>query len=261
LIGGLAPSIFLAVKIIVLTADTLLLSEYFLIVKGKMRNFSMNFENGIDRLRKFYKSSNAEIEKSLGLSNGYISKIEKNPGKLLLALNDMGISLDWFLTGKGSMYRDKRIHDKNPFEIPFLTQEEALKFEPKQAIPEPKANSGDQPDYDFVLAPRRLLEYSTDLRAFEVFDSRMFPVFKSGDIAIIQATGWKGNGIYLYRMGGALHVSYAKRVKGETTLITEDETEITYDAQTFQAIGRVRAIVKDLFAFDWVGGTQPPRES
>jgi SOS-response transcriptional repressor LexA len=63
----------------------------------------MNFEECLDRLRKYYKPSNAEIEKSLGLSNGYISKIKENPGKLLLVLSQNGISTDWFLTGKGEM--------------------------------------------------------------------------------------------------------------------------------------------------------------
>jgi transcriptional regulator with XRE-family HTH domain len=227
----------------------------------------MDFEDCIERLRKYYKPSNAEIEKALGLSNGYISKIEKNPGKLLLALNDKGISTDWFLTGKGSMYWDKRIHDKNLFEIPFLTQEEVRKFDPNQEIPEPKANSGDQPDYDFVLVPERLLDYSTDLRAFEVFGSRMFPVLSHGDIAIIEATGWKGNGIYLYRMGGGLHISYAGRYDGRFHLFNEvskngkEYTELPYDAQTFQALGRVRGVVKDLFGFDWLGGTLPLPES
>jgi hypothetical protein len=64
----------------------------------------MNFEDSIERLRKYYRISNTEIEKTLGLSNGYISQIDKNPGKLLLALNEKGISTDWFLTGKGSMF-------------------------------------------------------------------------------------------------------------------------------------------------------------
>ncbi|MDR3173014.1 MAG: hypothetical protein LBU19_02080, partial [Treponema sp.] len=156
--------------------------------------------------------------------------------------------------------------DKSLFEIPFLTQEEAMKFDPKQAIQEPKANSGDHPDYDFVLVPRRLLDYSTDLRAFEVFGNAMFPVFKYGDIAIIEATGWNGNGIYLYRMSGGLHVSYAGSYDGRFHLHNELKKEnglpkeLPYDPQTFQPIGRVRAVVKDLFAFDWVGGTQPPQE-
>jgi hypothetical protein len=89
----------------------------------------------------------------------------------------------------------------------------------------------------------------------------MFPVFKSGDIAIIEATGWNGNGIYLYRMGGALHVSYARQVDGQYTLADETPKAITCDVQTFEPIGRVRAVVKDLFGFDWVGGTLPPKES
>jgi hypothetical protein len=147
------------------------------------------------------------------------------------------------------------------FEIPFLTREQAMRFDPHTEIPAPKANSGEYLEFAFILVPQRILEYGTDLRAFEVFGSRMFPVFKHGDIAIIEAIGWNGNGIYLYRMGGVLHVSYAGQVKGEFTLITEDKTKIVYDAQTFEAIGRVRAVVKDLFAFDWIGGTQPPLES
>jgi SOS-response transcriptional repressor LexA len=68
----------------------------------------MNFEECLDRLRKYYKPSNAEIEKSLGLSNGYISKIKENPGKLLLVLSKNGISTDWFLTGKGEMFLESQ---------------------------------------------------------------------------------------------------------------------------------------------------------
>jgi hypothetical protein len=94
----------------------------------------------------------------------------------------------------------------------------------------------------------------------------MFPVLRHGDIAIIQATGWNGNGIYLYRMGAGLHISYVSREKGVDGYTLADERkdehkkEIVCDAQTFQAIGRVRAVVKDLFGFDWVGGNPPPRE-
>jgi transcriptional regulator with XRE-family HTH domain len=206
-----------------------------------------------------------ELPEKIGIGNqktwsNYETEVSFPPKEVFIKLEQLfGIDLHWLLTGKGSMYRDKRIHDKNLFEIPFLTQEEALEFDP---ILEPKAHSGDQPDYAFVLAPRRLLEYGTDLRAFEVFGSRMFPVFKHGDIAIIEATGWNGNGIYLYRMGGRLHISYAGRYDGGFHLFNEikKDEELPHDDQTFQVLGRVRAIVKDLFGFDWVEGTQPPRE-
>jgi hypothetical protein len=67
-------------------------------------------------------------------------------------------------------------------------------------------------------------------------------------------------------MGGGLHISYAGRYDSKFHLFNELKKEnglpkeLPYDPQTFQAIGRVRAVVKDLFAFDWVGGTQPPPE-
>jgi transcriptional regulator with XRE-family HTH domain len=231
----------------------------------------MDYPKQINLILEALSINQTAFAAKLGVSRGIISEFAsgaREPSKdFLLGLSNIGISLDWFLTGKGSMYRgDERIHDKNLFEIPFLTQEEALKFEPRRDIPEPKANSGDQPDYDFVLAPERLLEYSTDLRAFEVFGNRMFPVLRHGDIAIIQATGWHGNGIYLYRMSKKLHISYLGRVDGKIVLADENKAKnenkgkIAYDAQDFQEIGRVRAVVKDLFAFDWVGGTQPPPE-
>jgi transcriptional regulator with XRE-family HTH domain len=242
----------------------------------------------IEKIKQEKGLSSADLAKKLDVRPQLLNDIEKGRSKnpssdfLIRLIHRLGLNPNYLIgeaaplfleegNGKESdsempsikVHNPERFKNKNLFEIPFLTQEEALKFEPKQEIPEPKANSGEYPDYDFVLAPRRILEYSTDLRAFEVFDSRMFPVFKSGDIAIIQATGWNGNGIYLYRIGRVLHVSYAGQIKGVEglMLITEDGTKIAYDAQGFEPIGRVRAVVKDLFAFDWIGGTQPPRES
>jgi SOS-response transcriptional repressor LexA len=85
----------------------------------------MNFDDCLERLRKYYKQSNAEIEKSLGLSNGYISKIEKNPGKLLLALGEKGISIDWFLTGEGEMFVSSRFHAREE-KHPLVKNMEAL---------------------------------------------------------------------------------------------------------------------------------------
>jgi len=67
----------------------------------------MIFAKNIEKVRKYFNTSNAGLEKILDLSNGYISGIEKNgtdnPGKLLLALKAKGISTDWFLSGEGEM--------------------------------------------------------------------------------------------------------------------------------------------------------------
>jgi transcriptional regulator with XRE-family HTH domain len=260
------------------------------------------------------------LAKILGLSQSVISEFANGtrpPSKeFIIGLPGIGISTDWFLTGKGSMFlaqtetdssvgngldksgsifgmgtihqftitppsweipalpvrsSEEALQADNPvqamtmFDIPLLTKDQAMRFNPAKEIPRQKANSGEYPDISLVSIPRRVMEYSTDLRAIEVFDSRMAPVMRSGDIAIIEATGWNGNGIHLYRMSGGLHISYVGRYDGGFHLFDEltlkKEKELPYDAQTFQPIGRVRAIVKDIFAFDWVGGTQPPLES
>jgi len=231
----------------------------------------MNFAKSIEKIRTQLNVSTAALEKFLGLSNGYISNIEKNgtdnPGKLLIALKEKGISTDWFLTGEGEMFRNQEPESTAPekpaktvFEIPLLTKEHLLSFDPEKEIPERerKANSGDYPDLTYIPVPMRVMEYSTDLRAAVAFDSRMAPIIRSGDIAIFEATGWGGNGIYLYRMGGKLHIGYVGHYDNTHHLFDERKNdELPYD-ETFKAIGRVRAVVSDLSGNDWKGGKQPP---
>jgi len=176
--------------------------------------------------------------------------------------NFLNIDLHWLFTGEGSMYRSERKSvGKTVFEIPLLTKEQLLSFDPEEEIPfgERKANSGDYPDLSYIPVPMRVMEYSTDLRAAAAFDSRMAPVIRSGDIAIFEATGWNGSGIYLYRMGGGLHIGYVGHYGNTLHLFNEwKDEEQPYDAETFKAIGRVRAVVSDLSGKDWKGGKQPP---
>jgi transcriptional regulator with XRE-family HTH domain len=221
---------------------------------------------------KFYRESLKVSQKDFfdryAVNQSNASKYESGtisiPDDLEAELAADGLNLHWLATGKGEML----IQD-DVFRIPLLTKDHAMRFDPAKEIPRRKANSGEYPDVSLVPIPRRVMEYSTDLRAIRVFDSRMNPVMRSGEIAILEATGWNGNGIYLYRMGGGLHISYAGHYDGGFHLFSEhnrnkksgEYEELPYDAQTFQAIGRVRAAVKDLFGFDWMGGTQPPQES
>jgi transcriptional regulator with XRE-family HTH domain len=73
------------------------------------------------------------------------------------------------------------------FEIPLLTKEQVLHFEPGKEIPDPKAHTGEYPDYTLIPIPRRFQEYSTDLRATVVFNSLMSPLLNQGDVTIFQA--------------------------------------------------------------------------
>ena len=86
----------------------------------------MNFTENLKKLRDYFNTSNARLEKILELSNGYISNLEKtdtngrkstdNPGKILLSLNKQGISVDWFLTGEGAMFTNG--HDQQQLPPP-----------------------------------------------------------------------------------------------------------------------------------------------
>jgi hypothetical protein len=209
--------------------------------------------------REFFERYN--IEQRNG--SKYESGTSAIPDELEAELAAGGLNLHWLATGRGEM-----LVQDDVFRIPLLTKDQAMRFNFAQEIPCRKANSGEYPDISLVPIPRRVMEYSTDLRAIEVFDSRMFPVMRSGDIAIIEATGWNGNGIHLYRMSGGLHISYAGRYDDGFHLFNElkkdkegkEYEELPYDSQTFQPIGRVRAVVKDLSAIDWIGEKLPPPE-
>jgi transcriptional regulator with XRE-family HTH domain len=133
------------------------------------------------------------------------------------------------------------------FEIPLLTKEQVLHFDPQKEIPQPKAHSGEYPVHTRVPMPLRFKEYGTDLRAMVVFNSFMAPLLNAGDVAIFQATGWNGNGVYVYRIRGNLYISHVHLNSG-TFMLTHEfkpEPEVSYD-ETFSAIGRVRAVVREI---------------
>jgi transcriptional regulator with XRE-family HTH domain len=191
---------------------------------------------------------------------GYEAGVSLPHAEFLIALNvKYYVDINWLLTGEGAPFLKQDIGasaddapsaEKNVFEIPVLSKEQVLNFDPDVEIPERKANSGDYPDKSIVPVPWRILQYSTDLRAVTVFDSRMVPVLKLGDIAIFEP-GHRGNGIQVYRMGGKLHITYAGVENNHFRLFSELDEEIPFDGETYFPIGCVRAVVNDLQSFDW----------
>lgn len=203
--------------------------------------------------RETLKLSQKDFFEQYGVNQSNASKYESGlnslPDELELKLAGGGLNLDWLATGRGEMLIKNNL--QNEFHIPLLSKEQVLNFIPEKEIPERKANSGEYPDLSLIPIPFRVMEYSTDLRAIIVFDSRMFPLMRSGDIAIFEATGWNGDGIYVYKMCGVLHIGYVKFVeRGGWVLEYEKDIKIEFDAETFRHIGRVRATVNDLFAYD-----------
>jgi phage repressor protein C with HTH and peptisase S24 domain len=218
---------------------------------------------------------------------------------LILLQEKFNISIDWFLTDRGSMFLPttdspssngltisqaqyseigniqqltmtpsrettheslsssppeempqpaQHVRAMTVFEIPLLTREQVLQFDPVKEIPVPKAHSGEYPDSMLVPMPRHFVEYSTDLRAMVVFNSLMSPLLNPGEIAIFQATGWNSDGVYVYRMSGDLYISYVKPYGKDYRLIKEfrQDEEISYDSGSFEVIGRVRAVIREI---------------
>ena len=234
-----------------------------------------NVNERIAQIRQIKGLKKGEFANILGIASSVVSDIENGKREaskeFLLSLSaKYSISLNWLYFGVGPIslvesITGKKLTSEEPakivFEIPLLTKEQLLSFDPEKEIPdsERKANSGDYPDLTYIPVPMRVMEYSTDLRAAAAFDSRMAPVIRSGDIAIFEATGWNGSGIYLYRMGGGLHIGYVGHYGNTLHLFNEwKDVEQPYDSETFKPIGRVRAVVSDLLGKDWKGGKQPP---
>jgi phage repressor protein C with HTH and peptisase S24 domain len=218
----------------------------------------MNFEDGIERLRKYYKSSNAEIEKSLGLSNGYISKIEKNPGKLLLALNEKGISADWFLTGRGSMLLSEM--DVGPGSTPAPT---TIKIYKPSDLPEgsfvvplldQKLSAGPGaylPEEDeakaLIRVPGYLARYGENVAALPVDGDSMEPTLHRGDMVVCDSCGWSGEGIYAVRMGGSGFVKRITKRPGKVVVLSDNPKyppqEEPEGSEDFAIIGRVHCAI------------------
>ncbi|MCL2792233.1 MAG: helix-turn-helix domain-containing protein [Spirochaetaceae bacterium] len=170
----------------------------------------------------------------------YETGLSEIPAELEYSLIQDGINLNWLFTGNGEMM------GSNGYEIPLLTMDKALKFDPEKEIPDPKAHSGEYPKASTIFVPLRILSYSTDLRAIVVFNNHMAPLFHTGDIVLFEATGWNGEGIYLYQMGGKLYISHITR-KGNSIILTMAKNKsIPCDYLTFKPIGRIVSVVKDL---------------
>ena len=224
--------------------------------------------------------SQKEFGALLGLSQSSYAKYEKGanavPDHVKVKLVEFGIDMNWLLTGEGPMFQDPNARasahlpenpaappeskydtvshlpppgrEGNPqetFRIPILSRETARDFEPI-GWHESKAHSGDFPDYMVVDVPLWLREYSSDLRAVMVFYDRMIPLLYSGDVAIIKATGWSGEGIYLYKSENQVHISHVRVNEGWQMEFESSLFESFHDNDA-KIIGRVVAVLHPVY--------------
>ncbi len=74
----------------------------------------MSVKNRLKEFAEYQKMTISSFEKSIDVSNGYVNSISKSIGldkidKIVEKYSN--ISLDWLLTGKGSMLRDENVKD------------------------------------------------------------------------------------------------------------------------------------------------------
>ena len=224
----------------------------------------MKFDDCLERLRKEHKKSNAEIEKMLGLSNGYISKVNDNPGKLMIALYENGISTDWFLTGEGDMYLPGQ---GTPLENdPKLGGFKRIPVYSKSELPEGSfivplldqrlsAGSGSYlPEEDEAIAlvhvPAYLSRFGKNIKALAVDGDSMYPTLSRGDIVVCDSCGWSGEGVYALRMNGKGLVKRLTQKPGIIAVISDNPKYDSYEKPEnnpgFDIIGRVHCAIKEL---------------
>jgi SOS-response transcriptional repressor LexA len=183
----------------------------------------MNFSENIKFILDYFNTTPAGLEKILDLSNGYIANLEKkrtdNPGKLLVALNEKGVSADWFLTGKGEMLLQppaetgrEMVKAIEGYKVPLLRQKVSCG---------PGVNWQDEiniVDYIDVFdqIPRLKIER---LFALCVEGSSMLGAgIQNGDYVLFDSAKdrWPHDGIYVFALDGEV---YCKRLEFDMTKI------------------------------------------
>ncbi|MDR1362940.1 MAG: hypothetical protein LBJ35_02680 [Spirochaetaceae bacterium] len=222
----------------------------------------MNFSENIENLLTHFNVTRAGLEKILGLSNGYLGNIEKkmtdNPGKLLVALSENGISADWFLTGKSEMLlapfstqagREVARTDET-YRVPLLRQQVSCG---KGANWEDEQNIKDYIDI-FSLVPRL---NAGRLFAFTVQGTSMIGAgIKNGDYVLFNSdvSHYSADGIYVFALDNEVYCKrlefdklskkikiYSVRVADleKAELLTSLDIDETEFADRFRIFGRV----------------------
>ena len=185
-----------------------------------------------ERFSQFFKKSVTQVEKDLGLGQGYIRKIREgelqNPQKLIFALQERGLNPNYFLSGEGD---------------PLLDQEGGRPLIP---LIEQKASAGFGEELLDADGERSLIALPQGLRlrkaaAIQVKGDSMEPSFHDGDIVVCEATGWAGDGIYVIRSKESLFIKRVMQDGKGYRVMSDNPRYPPYSMkEETEIIGRVR---------------------
>lgn len=219
--------------------------------------YCMTIGERLKKIREEKAYNQGEFAKFLGINQQSLSNYETNkrdiPEKVKILLQQNGVNLNWLLTGCGEPFLyeslgEKTTHDNitlqvpdriNGFVIPVLEQKLSAGY------------GADLPDDDtpstYILVPKYLSKYGTNLVALYVDGDSMEPTLSRGDMIVCDSCGWTGEGIYAIQMDGAGFVKRLTRKPGKLVVISDNPIytpyEVSIESEDIRIIGRVHGVL------------------
>lgn len=244
---------------------------------------NLNYSERIKAIRAHFNMSKTEFANLTNTQRSALSTFEggnREPSKeFIKTLSDMGISIDWFLTGEGIMFtkaskkafQNKILHEIAPKEaFPSDTIETSSNAKKEtlvvvnggieQGVLVPVMaqglSAGSGYDYDegeiirFIKIPAWVARSGRDLVALPVYGDSMEPTISSGDLVICGSGGFHGDGLYMLR-DEARGLVFCKRlvwVPSGWTIKSDNPSyePMKVDDRDIEVIARVIAAIKEV---------------
>lgn len=236
----------------------------------------------IKEIRAYFKMNKSEFANFANVLRSAISEFEsgnREPTReFLKTLNDIGISVDWFLSGTGPMLKpscglfDEKILHEKALKLASVTPEEALSGTPQKealvvvdggvekGVLIPVAAQGLSAglgfDYDegeiirFIKIPAWVARSGRDLVALPIYGDSMEPTISNGDLVICDKSIFCGDGLYMLR-DQERGLMFCKRLvwaPGGWTIKSDNPSyePMKVDDKAIEIIARVIAAIKEV---------------
>jgi len=217
-------------------------------------------------------ANNAELERYLELSNGYLSKFEngtiKNPNSLLKALSRKGFKFKCDIREGSPIFilipPDNLKRKQKKDTLQNITSEPSVEYQPgiplvyegnEDGIVIPllgnaaSAGYGNELDDDdtpvrYVQVPRHLSKFP-HLASLPIKGDSMEPTLHDGDLVVCDGGDWDGDGIYVLKTHDTFYVKRVQVTSQGYEVISDNKMykSITESAESLSIVGKVRAIL------------------
>ena len=246
-----------------------------------------DFSGRVKEIREHFKMNKVEFAALTKTHGSILSEYEsrnREPSKeFIKTLSDIGISIDWFLTGTGPMIKSQKGLDGNPKspkkglkkEEPALSEstgegtielsagkkngiplvfEGDMEFEGGIVIPvldDNPVSAGGGADIGeeelptrFIHAPKELARYP-HLMSLPIRGDSMNPTLNDGDMVVCDGGGWDGDGVYVIKTIDETFVKRVQHTPGGYRIVSDNKMYESYtgSAEDIAIVGKVRAAV------------------